>query len=134
MADWLEPGPVGTLETGKRKREPREQSDIVARFAIAVVLLGVWLFFILTNLRPGSSILIRILATAIYLMISYAVHPEADTSNLGWFGGLVNNPFRFSDNINRFLVFLKIILWPGRFVSESLVDMARSFRLRRRAN
>jgi hypothetical protein len=126
----FEPGPVGTVEGGARKRETRSRTEIVVRFVLAAVLLALWLNFLLGNLRPGSSILVRLSVTAIYLLIAYAVHPVADTSNLGWFGGLMNNPFRFSDNINRLLVFLMIFLWPGRLVSESFVDMARAFSLR----
>ena len=61
--------------------------------------------------------------TLLYLVIAYLVHPQPDTSNIGWLGGLMDHPFRYSDDINRFLIFLVIALWPGRFVSESLVDV-----------
>lgn len=50
------------------------------------------------------------------------VHPYADTSNLGWLGGLVDDPFRWSDDWNRSMIFLKILLMPGRFVGRSFVN------------
>ena len=46
-----------------------------------------------------------------------------DMNNLGWAGGLFNKPFRISEDVNRFLLFLKIVLLPGRFVAESCVDV-----------
>ena len=129
FGDWFQPKPIGTVNTGARKRDMRSKIDILVPFVISVLLLGLWSYFILWwTLRPGSSLIARILVTAIYLALGYFVHPEADTDNLGWFGGLMNNPFRFSDDINRFLLFLMILLWPGRFVSESIVDMARTIR------
>ena len=53
---------------------------------------------------------------------SYFLHPEPDYSNLGWFGGLIDNPFRYSDDLNRGLAFLFTFLWPGRFVANALIN------------
>ena len=44
--------------------------------------------------------------------------------NIGWLGGLMDHPFRYSDDINRGLLGLKLILMPGRLIAESVVDMA----------
>ncbi len=41
---------------------------------------------------------------------------------LGWLGGLMDHPFRYSDDINRFPIFLMIRLWPGRLIAESMID------------
>jgi hypothetical protein len=61
----------------------------------------------------------------IYLALSYYIYPDPDLSDLGWFGGLMNNPFRYSDNINRQLLFLYVVLLPGRIALEALVDLAQ---------
>ena len=41
--------------------------------------------------------------------------------DLGWFGGLLNDPFRYRDNINRQLLFLQIVLLPGRLLAEGMM-------------
>jgi hypothetical protein len=43
-------------------------------------------------------------------------------------GGLVNHPFRYSDNINRFLLLLRVALAPGRWIVAALLDLASSGR------
>jgi hypothetical protein len=48
--------------------------------------------------------------------------------NLGWLGGLMDDPLHYSDDISRFLLFLLIVLWPGRFLASALVDLVRLIR------
>ncbi len=60
--------------------------------------------------------------TRAYLLIAYFVLPEPDYGNMGWFGGLMDNPFRISDDLNRFLFFLRVLLIPGRFMARSIVN------------
>jgi hypothetical protein len=42
--------------------------------------------------------------------------------NLGLLGGAFDHPFRYWDDLNRQLLLLLILLWPGRFIAESIVD------------
>ncbi len=64
----------------------------------------------------------------IYLCAGFALHPEPDDDDLGWWGGLVDNPFRYSDNANRLLLLLYLALLPARFVAEALVDLIVTMR------
>jgi hypothetical protein len=43
-------------------------------------------------------------------------------------GGVIDDPFRYSDDINRFLLFLKVFLFRGEFLSESIIDVTRLIR------
>ena len=58
----------------------------------------------------------------VYLMVAFLIQPEPDTDDMGWFGGLINNPFRITDNFNRFLLFLKILLLPGRLIAQAILN------------
>lgn len=40
------------------------------------------------------------------------------------FAGIAK-PFRYSDDLNRFLLTVMIVLLPGRFIAEAMVDMVR---------
>lgn len=57
----------------------------------------------------------------IYVALGYYVRPEPDMTDLGWFGGLLNDPFRYRDNINRQLLFFQIVLLPGRLLAEGMI-------------
>jgi len=60
--------------------------------------------------------------TLIYAGIAYFVDPQPDMENIGWCGGFVDNPCRYSDDLNRNLVGLQILFGPGRFMVESAAD------------
>ena len=72
-----------------------------------------------------ETLVIRMGLTLLYFIVCFFVHPKPFAANKGWFFGMMNHPFRYSDNINRLLASLKITLLPGRFISESMVDLVR---------
>lgn len=47
---------------------------------------------------------------------------KPDYSNIGWFGGLIDNPFKISDDVNRMIVLFMVILIPGRLISTTVVS------------
>ena len=59
----------------------------------------------------------------VYTAIAFFVRPECNGDNMGWFGGTSNDPTQYSDNINRFLWKAHMVLGPGRFTSETLLDV-----------
>jgi hypothetical protein len=61
-------------------------------------------------------------AMFVYTGISFFFRPEPNTDNLGWGGGMANDPFQSSDNVNRFLWKLHCVLGPGRFTAETFLD------------
>jgi hypothetical protein len=58
----------------------------------------------------------------IYIGLAFFIQPEPNTDNMGWFGGMANDPTQYSDDINRSLWNLHCLLGPGRFIAESLLD------------
>ena len=59
----------------------------------------------------------------VYTGIAFFVRPEPNTDNLGFGGGMGNDPFQSGDNVNRFLWRLHCCLGPGRFTAETLLDI-----------
>ena len=128
IRDWLaEPfrGPVGELHVGQRLREDPSRGEALAYGATAVALLALVYAAIFAGRGGGQGEHIAAFAVVagLYLALGYGVHPDPDMSNLGWLGGLVNDPIHYTDNVNRQLLALLLILLPGRFLSESLVDI-----------
>ncbi len=62
-------------------------------------------------------------AMCVYTGIAFFFRPEPNTDNMGWGGGLGNDPFQSSDNVNRFLWKLSCFLGPGRFTAETFLDV-----------
>jgi hypothetical protein len=59
----------------------------------------------------------------VYTGIAFFFRPEPNTDNLGFGGGMMNDPFQCSDNVNRFLWRAHCVLGPGRFTAETLLDL-----------
>ena len=94
----------------------------LATVGLFVVVWGV--VFALSGGPSGDSAIALLLCSTLYIIAGLNVHPSPDTSNLGWAGGLFNDPFRISDDINRSLLLFAVFLAPGRFAGEAIADMA----------
>jgi len=128
LREWLaEPfrGPVGELNVGQRLREASSRGEALSHGAGATALLVLLYVLIFAGRGGGQGEHLAAFAVVagLYLGLGYSVHPEPDVSNLGWLGGLVNDPIHYTDNVNRQLLTLLVVLLPGRFLAESLVDM-----------
>ena len=59
----------------------------------------------------------------LYVGIAFFVRPEPNTDNMGWgIGGLADDPFQYSDDVNRSLWSAHCLLGPGRFTAETFLD------------
>ena len=104
-------------------RPPRPPHEVEARGTLALSLVGTAVLFIVLLADGTGEMVGGFVGLTIYLGLGYMFRPKPDFENLGWFGGLMDNPFRFSDGLNRFLLSLLVLLLPARFVSTSLADM-----------
>lgn len=111
----------------------RSKSEVWTHFGVSLVLLPSLLALVIWMAWPALLHAgIGCLGLGIYCVLAYFLRPRPNHDNLGIAGGLVDHPFRYSDNINRQLVSLVVVLWPGRYLAESLVDgwrLARTGRL-----
>jgi hypothetical protein len=60
-----------------------------------------------------------------YVLIGTIIRPNPVMSNLGYARGFIDDPFRRSDDVNQTLLSWKILLFPGRFLGESVIDAVR---------
>jgi hypothetical protein len=70
-----------------------------------------------------QAVAITVGGMMIYTGVAFFFRPEPNTDNLGWGGGMMNDPFQCSDNVNRFLWRAHCALGPGRFTAETLLDL-----------
>ena len=117
--------PLGTVEVGGRCRGNRSPFRVLVCFALILLLLGFWIFLVrgVWDVWGLAGVVSSILVTVIYLLLGYVIHPKPVTSNLGFWP--FPDPFRPMAKYNVLLIYMRVVLWPGRFVAESLVDMVR---------
>jgi hypothetical protein len=59
----------------------------------------------------------------VYTAVAFFFRPEANTDNLGFGGGMANDPFQYGDNVNRILWRAHCLLGPGRFTADTFLDV-----------
>ncbi len=123
IGESLNPGPTGGLDVRSSEDRHGLGASFWVGFALAVLAIGAVHALIFTY---AASLTLTAAATAafitlVYLLCGYWLHPEPDMSSLGWAGGLIDHPFRYSDDINRSLLLFKVALWPGRRIAEGIV-------------
>ena len=112
---------VGTIEKTEHKKDIGLTSTIITKGIIGIGLLGISEWGILIS---GYPILLNVLLL-IYLLIAYNVDPKPRMDKLGLLGGLVDHPFKYTDDINRTMLFLKVILFPGKIIGTPIVDLIK---------
>jgi hypothetical protein len=94
---------------------------VIAMVALGVAIALPTLLELRFTLVESAAIIAG--AMLVYTGIAFFVRPEPNTDNLGFGGGMMNDPFQTSDNVNRFLWRLHCALGPGRFTAETLLDL-----------
>jgi hypothetical protein len=135
LLEWLgelrNPGPTGDVSLGGPTPSGGSPARIVVRAVVAVVLLGAATWFAVRDALEPFASPIAPAALVLYLVASALVNPEPDADNVGLFGGAMDHPFRISDDVNRTLLLLAVVLAPGKFVVGALADAWRLGRGRR---
>lgn len=109
---------MGTLDTETPCLKKTITGAGLAKFVVALALFAGLCALIMRSDSRGFLFL----ALAVYLVMAYFFVPRPNTADLGLLGGLVDHPLKYTDDVNRALLFLKIVLAPGRFIIRSLVD------------
>ena len=128
LFEWLgesvDPGEVGGVAGGGRVRGHRSRTAVLVCFAVALSALGVaaWTLCRPLDAGAGGRALPFVIGSSLYLLAGYFIHPKPSMNNVGWLGGMMDHPFRISDDVNRMLIGALVLLWPARFLAESLVD------------
>ncbi|MBN8823467.1 MULTISPECIES: hypothetical protein [unclassified Spirosoma] len=120
------PGPVGKLEVNAPEPdddEPPKKWLIWVAIGIGLILVGISLYTVFYNLGYAGfrAVFVKLCFLTIYVLISHVVTATPDYTNVGWFGGLIDNPFRISDDYNRWLIYIQVILLPGKLMAYSLI-------------
>lgn len=109
---------VGTLEI--EEREYREEGFLASLLKFLAAMAAIVLVAVLARPSLGYSLLLLA-----YLALGYGLRIEPNTRDLGLLGGLLDHPFKYTDDLNRFLLWAKILLFPGRLVATPIVGFVK---------
>ena len=112
---------IGTIEKAEHKKEISLTPSVITKGLIGITLFGLIEWGI--NLS-GYPFILNI-PLLIYLIIAYNVNPKPRMDKLGMLGGLIDHPFKYTDDINRTMLFLKIVLFPGRIIGTPIVELIK---------
>ena len=120
----------GHIESYEQKNTPRlSRKRVVFNFILTLIVLTLpFLWFEESMFAVPNKYLLVLALETVYIFAGYHINPQPNSDNYGWAGGLIDNPFRISDDINRFLLSLRIILYPGRMFGvfiKQFVEMMR---------
>lgn len=117
------PGPVGGVNFNGGHKPPQRKYILLKFLAALLAVTAIEYFFFDLFYSFGYKILLLIHAIFFgYLFASYKVNIKPNYQNTGFVPFIIDHPFRYSDDINRFSIFMKGILWPGKFITTSFVD------------
>lgn len=135
----LNPGPKGTMEVEMKGPSKKPAPLIIFLFIVSIAVVGLLYYWVITLIwfHVGCTFFLMFMII-FYLVAGYFLRPHPRYDNLGWAGGMIDNPFRYSDDYNRWLFFLLIVLYPGRILSIWMVDFIflifRVFKRKERAS
>lgn len=121
IGELIRPGEIGTVDITKREKEKRIGILIVKTILSIASVMGIY-YLIYGISFHIKELLLFVVVMIVYSALGYFILPRPDYSNVGWLGGVFDNPFRISDDINRMLVFILIILIPGRLISTTVLS------------
>lgn len=125
LGEQIDPRGVGKIEINTEYAARRKPLWLVALKLVglaAILPVGFALVVPLIPLPMWQALVVSAGVLLIYVGVAFFVRPEPDTDNMGWCGGLINDPFHYSDNLNRSLFTLHCVLGPGRFAAETVLD------------
>jgi hypothetical protein len=125
---------VGTMEINDQYVTCRKPAWLVLLKVLGLALMvaaavGIAYPSLRQVLPPLQSAAVIAGVILIYSGLAFFFRPEPNTDNLGYCGGAYNDPTKISDDINRGLLDLHFALGPGRFASETLLDVCVLFGL-----
>lgn len=117
------PGKIGDIKKNNQPIRYVSLTILIIKLIVSLsIVFGLFYITVLNNFNFINTA-IFIINLFVYCFISYKFIPQPDASNVGLLGGLIDHPFRISDDFNRMLIVLLALLYPGRFISTTIMQI-----------
>jgi len=115
---------IGTIEKDNHNETARPIAKILFRFIISVIII-ITIEVLIISFADKFFFFIN-MVLLFYLIISYLYKIKPNIRDMG-VAGFIDHPTKITDDINRFLFVLMIIIAPGKFLSKSIVVFVKLF-------
>lgn len=115
-------GKVGSIEKNNQNVKHVNTAILFRNLFISLFIICILFYYSVMQNFNLTKLTVFIIFLLLYCLISYKYIPRPDTSNVGFLGGLIDNPFKYTDNVNRLLIVLLALLFPGRFISTTFIQ------------
>lgn len=123
IGELINPGPIGKMDFNEKGCEIR-QRFILIRFIISLIIIGTIENKIVSQMDSFNDFVYFLrsnMILIIYFLLAAKIRIKPEFENLGWLPFIINNPFKYSDNVNRVLVILNILFMPGKYITTSII-------------
>ncbi len=128
IGEAMNPGSVGRIQSNKGINKNVNIRTLVLKSIISGgIIIGLY-FLIFGRSFYLKGLLIYLGIMFVYCIIGFYIVPKPDYSNIGWLGGLIDHPFRYSDDLNRMLIFFCYCLISGGEINinnSSYLDLVK---------
>jgi hypothetical protein len=116
------PGKVGSIHRNDQPVNHISVPLLILKLLISAFMIYSLFYLTVLHNFDLNTLMTFIIVLFIYCFISYVFIPKPDTSNVGLLGGLIDNPFRYTDDLNRTLILFMILMYPGRFIAITIIQ------------
>ena len=113
-------GPSGDLRFERENLPVRPSPYALAWLFASLLAIALWTMMLWRVSTTWTGFLVAMALSTAYVLIAARARPRPDYSNVGFVGGLIDHPFRISDDYNRLLAFLILFFLPGRLIANGL--------------
>ncbi|RCS54720.1 hypothetical protein DTL42_06230 [Bremerella cremea] len=126
---WCEqydPQPVGSVDVNTEHIAQTNPTVVLFKLLAALLITAgmFMLSYYFLPLQGWQSVAVSSGIVLLYIGLAFFFVPSPNVDNLGWMGGMLDDPFHYSDDWNRSLLFWRGTLGPGRFVAGTILDVA----------
>lgn len=116
------PKDIGTLAHDT----PIQVPELTPKFFIWPIIAFIIICLIEGFILAFSHSFIETVIFGFYLTLSAVFAPKPNLDDIGFAGGLIDHPFKITDDINRHLLGIKILLAPGKFLINPIKNLIYS--------
>ena len=117
---------MGAIEFGRDSDHNEAPKVVLIKFLLAGAAIAMVDYFVF-NYAAQPTLRNILIATGIhiaYCAVGFFIRPIPDESDMGLHGTVLNDTFSSSDDVNRNLFLLQLILLPGRYLTGLLLYFA----------
>ena len=124
-------GNVGSFEKSKLSIKHVSIPILLLKLFISIFMVYALFYITVSQSLNFINMMIFLLILFGYCLLSYKFIPRPDKSNMGLLGGIIDHPFRYTDDLKRVLILFLVLMYIGRFITLTALQIMMQFKFRK---